>query len=313
MVYSKFRYPTNKSFSFTIFDDTDLSNLQNVQTVYKFISDLGFRTTKSVFTLESNKPHFKNNKSTTLQDKDYLNLILNLKKEGFEIASHLVWADSSDRKKTQKGFEEFKKLIGEYPKSLTNHLNNKDGIYFGDARVSGTIRLFYNLVTLLKNFKKFEGHNPDSKYFWADLCKEHIKYVRNFVYNDINTLKACPYMPYHDPSRSFVNYWFASSDGFDVKTFCDCISEENQDRLEAEGGACIIYTHFASGFEKNGVLNPRFKYLMERLSKKNGWFVPVSTLLDYLLEQKSNSIISDENRKKLELKWFKEKLFKGSN
>ena len=55
-------------------------------------------------------------------------------------------------------------------------------------------------------------------------------------------------MPYHDPDRPYVNAWFAASEGADVTAFNRCLSEEHQDRLEAEGGACIMYTHFASGF-----------------------------------------------------------------
>jgi hypothetical protein len=46
------------------------------------------------------------------------------------------------------------------------------------------------------------------------------------------------------------------------------LSERNQDRLEAEGGACITYTHFAYRFTENGKLNRRFRELMQRLQEK---------------------------------------------
>jgi hypothetical protein len=55
-------------------------------------------------------------------------------------------------------------------------------------------------------------------------------------------------MPFHDPDRPFVKYWFASSEGPSVQTFNETLSEANQEKLEAEGGACIMYTHFANGF-----------------------------------------------------------------
>ena len=45
--------------------------------------------------------------------------------------------------------------------------------------------------------------------------------------------------------------------------------------MEAEGGACIMYTHFASGFVHDGGLDPRFTELVTRLAGKNGSFVPV--------------------------------------
>ena len=89
-------------------------------------------------------------------------------------------------------------------------------------------------------------------------------------------------MPYHDTKRPLVNYWFASSNGRDIQTFNRCLSEENQDRLEEEGGVCIMYAHFAFGFCEDGRVDPRFAALMRRLAKKNGWFVPVHQVLDHL-------------------------------
>ena len=44
-----------------------------------------------------------------------------------------------------------------------------------------------------------------------------------------------------------------------------------------------MYTHLASGFAPGGELDPRFVRVMRRVSALNGWFVPVTTLLDHLL------------------------------
>ena len=82
---------------------------------------------------------------------------------------------------------------------------------------------------------------PGSSLFWGDLCQKCVSYMRNFVYYDINTLKCCPEMPYHDPERPFVRAWFASSDGARVPSFNERISEARQEQLEAEGGLCIMY------------------------------------------------------------------------
>jgi hypothetical protein len=113
--------------------------------------------------------------------------------------------------------------------------------------------------------------------------------VRNFVYTDINTLRACLYFPHHDPERPCVNAWFASSDGATVDEFLPLLGESHQDRLEAEGGACIVYTRLADGFCVDGRLAPTFRRLMTRLAAKPGWFVPVSTLLDHLQAQSPDS------------------------
>ena len=119
-------------------------------------------------------------------------------------------------------------------------------------------------------------------------------------------------MPYHDPDRQFVNYWFASSEGPDISSFNNCLSEQNQDRLEEEGGACIMYTHFANGFYEDGRINPRFQVLMERLSKKGGWFVPVTTLLDYIHQEKGHHNITNPDRSRLERKWLAHKIKVGA-
>jgi hypothetical protein len=157
----------------------------------------------------------------------------------------------------------------------------------------------------------FRGHRDGDPLFWGDICKAKIRYVRNFTYRDIDTLAACPLMPYHDPERPLVNAWFASSEGADVDAFNACLSEANQDRLEAQGGACIMYTHFASGFYREGTIDPRFKVLMERLGGKNGWFVPVTTLLDHLSAQRGETVISNAQRRVLERRWLLSKLRVG--
>jgi hypothetical protein len=69
-----------------------------------------------------------------------------------------------------------------------------------------------------------------------------------------------------------------------------------------------MYTHFAFGFYVKNGLNSTFRSLMQRLSKKNGWFVPVSTLLDYLLEASGHHDITDRERRRLERRWLSHKL-----
>ena len=187
-----------------------------------------------------------------------------------------------------------------------------EGIYWAESRFSGVLSRLYELLTRGRNRGKYRGHVPGDDYFWGDACKERITYYRNFVFQNINTLKACPFMPYHDTNRPLVNNWFASSNGRDIQTFNRCLCEENQDRLEAEGGVSIIYTHFAFGFSEDGRINPRFEALMRRLAGKNGWFVPVHRVLDRLQEVGGRHEITPAERSRLERKWFLEKLRIGT-
>jgi hypothetical protein len=153
----------------------------------------------------------------------------------------------------------------------------------------------------------------DSDYFWGDLCRETITFVRNFVFDEINTLKIDPLMPYHDSHRPYVKFWFSSSAALNVETFCGLITEANQDRLVEEGGACIVYTHLAFGFCQDGRLNPRFAELMRRLAQMPGWFVPASTLLEYIGEHRGWQSV-DGNRRalhRMERKWLMQKIKRG--
>jgi hypothetical protein len=235
-----------------------------------------------------------------------------LQRQGFEIGFHMATSHTSTREETIRGLDRFAAYFGGPPRSMANHFHSNEDIYFGDARVTGLNRLAYNVLTRFQNYRRFRGHVPGDPLFWGDVCRERITYVRNFTFAEINTLKACPQMPYRDPARPYVNYWYASSEGKDAPRFNATIAEAHQDRLEAEGGACIMYTHFGLGFYEHGRLDPRFRALIERLSRKNGWFVPVSTLLDYILAARGPVTLGPAERSALERRWLTHKVRYGT-
>ena len=309
-MYPKISWPNNKQFAFTIFDDTDRANLQDSQLIYQYLDGINFKTTKSIWITEGNQPH--KDSGITCDNEIYLNWLLKLKNKGFEIGYHNTTYHSSYRQDIQKGLNKFVKMFNQNPIVMANHSDNQENIYWGSHRLSGSRRVIYNILTRYKKNKFYMGQDESSPYFWGDLCKEYITYVRNFIFSDINTLKCCPYMPYQDPTKPYVDYWFASSEGNNVKMFNKCISNENQDRLEKEGGACIMYTHFADGFSQDGKISEKFKEQMKRLSNKNGWFVPVSTLLEFLKKENKKQTISAKQRRALEWKWLFDKLVLGS-
>lgn len=311
LLNSALAWPDGKQFAFSIFDDTDLATVENVSGVYSLLKDCGFRTTKTCWPLRGDVNQGKN-PGETLDDDRHRQWLVDLQSDGFEMGWHGTTWHSSLRDQTARALERFAEVFGHSPQAAANHTSQKDAIYWGSARLSGWRRFAYNLMTRYRKDNTFRGHVEGDEHFWGDLCREKIKYFRNFVFQDINTLKACPWMPYHDPRRPYVNYWFASSDGHCLEQFNKCVSEAAQDRLEAEGGACIMYTHFAKGFMDNGRVEPRFKTLMERLSKKNGWFVPASTLLDHLLAVHGHTVITAGQRRRLEGKWLREKMFTGT-
>lgn len=302
-------WPDNKSFAFSIFDDTDEATIENVPHVYALLDDLGFKTTKSVW--PSRGTGIPAYGGDTCEDKEYLEWLLDLQKKGFEIGYHLNTFHSSTREEVIAGLERFEKLFGHSPNTMASHTGCADAIYWGEHRLSGLHRPLYNLLTRFRNKNKFRGHIEGDPHFWGDICRDKIRYCRNFVFPDINSLKMCPFMPYHDPDRPYVNRWFASSEGAHIESFNLLLSEANQDQLEHEGGACIVYTHLGCGFYEDGRLNGRFVELMKRLSGKNGWFAPVKDILDYLNEKNRGHQITAAERRDMERRWLKNRIFRA--
>jgi hypothetical protein len=306
----KIIWPEGKLFAFSIFDDTDWSTVENVGPVYSFLKDNDILTTKSVWPFRGDQQPYIG--GDTCDNPEYLEWVKRLQKEGFEIGFHNATFHTSAREQILTSLKKFHREIGHWPRSMANHAGCLDGIYWGDSRVSGLNRLIYNVLSRGKGKKRYRGHVEGEPLFWGDYCKKYIMYVRNFVLGDINTLKQCYFMPYHDPSKPYVNFWFASSEGANVNSFNKMVSETNQDSLEGEGGACIMYTHFSSGFYRDGHLNKRFETLMKRLARKKGWFVPVSTLLDYLRQKNGDHVITTRQRRTLERKWLLHKIRVGT-
>jgi hypothetical protein len=303
-------WPDDKRFAFTVFDDTDSQTRANGEPVYRLLEDLGFRTTKSVWPAAT--VGTPSDPGSTCADPDYRAWVQGLAERGFEIGFHMATSHTSTRDFTIAALDQFAAYFGAYPRSMANHYYSNEDIYFGDARLSGAYRAAYNLLTGYRNRGRFRGHIEGDPLFWGDVCREKIWYVRNFVFRDINTLAACPWMPYHDPERPYVNRWFASTEGATISGFLERMTEANQEQLESEGGCCIMYTHFGLGFCQDGVVHPRFVELMQRLSRRKGWFVPVSTLLDYMEAQRGPVVLTDSARSQLERRWLWHKIRFGT-
>jgi hypothetical protein len=302
-------WPEGKRFAFTIFDDPDSQTPEASRAVYGCLRELGFRTTKGVWPAAAVRE--ASDYGATCGDPDYLAFCLELQAAGFEIGYHNATSHTSTREETIAGLARFEQTFGQYPITMAQHYFCDENIYWGDQRVSGPVRWAYNLSTRFRNRNKSFGHKPGHPLYWGDVCGQKVRYLRNFVFAEVNTLRACPFFPYHDPERPMVNYWFCSSEGSNVKSFLNTLREEQQDRLEAEGGLCVMYAHFGHGFY-DGALHARFRQLMERLARKNGWFVPAGAVLDWLRVRNGEHVITAAERGALERKWLLHKLRYGT-
>lgn len=308
---AQLRWPEGHRFAFTIFDDPDSQTLEEGREVYALLADLGFRTTKAAWPVRgTRKP---SDHGGTCDETEYRDWCLSLQRAGFEIAWHNATLHTSDRAETIIGLERFRSLFGTYPLTMANHFFCDEALYWDENRTSGWRRVVYELLTRYRYRGRSQGHNPDSPLFWGDLCRSQIRYVRNFTFPSIDTLAACPVMPYYDPDRPFARAWYAASDGNRASRLIDLLSERNQDALVESGGCSIVYTHFGHGFMENGKLNPAFVDRMERLARLGGWFVPVSEVLAHLEAQNGLTVLDGASRARLERQWLLGKILHGAS
>jgi hypothetical protein len=297
------QWPNGRRFAFSIFDDCDWASTERVKPVYDLLTRLGMRATKSVWVNESDEPV---NDGATCNDEEYLNWVLDLQRQGFEIGLHNVAPGTSTRRQVEEGVRRFRQLFGNVMMAHANHTGCREGIYWGDARLSGWRRDLYNLLTRGSR-GGHRGHVEGDPLFWGDLCRNHVRYVRNFVFPDLNTLAMCPQMPYHDSQRPWVNFWFAGADGGNRRVFLRNFTIKKIDQLERDGGLCIAYVHFGAGFVRpTGEVDPEFRSRMEYLASKGGWFPTVSEALDFLRSNQDpeSRCIPPKALSRLETRWL---------
>lgn len=280
----RIEWPDGKRFALSIVDDTDQTTLERARPLYDVLYRAGLRTTKTVWTLERSMDAVPTDDGASLQDPEYRDWILDLQRKGFEIALHGVRGGSSDRATVQAGLDEFKQVLGADPRLHVNHALNRENLYWGEYRWWFAP---YRWMFQLTRPYTFTGHLASSPYFWGDLAQQRVKYVRRYTFSEINLLRVNPSMPYRVPNMPYVNYWFDASDGGSVDQFEDLLSEENLDRLERERGVTLIYMHLAAGsFSRGGgEPDPRFVARVNAVAARNGWFAPVSDILDHVARQ----------------------------
>lgn len=274
------RWPNGARFAFSVLDDTDGATVARIRPVYELMHSLGMRTTKSVWVY----PSRDRIGGDTIDDPGYLAYVRSLKDRGFELCLHGVGDGAFSREEILAGHERFREEFGGYPRIHANHSRNIDNLHWGSERFVWPVSLLFRLLDRKIGAGGSQGHVRGSRHYWGDLAKQHVEYVRNLVFNRVDTLGCDPRMPYPIAgTQDAVNNWFSSSDGHTVDEFCRLIHPDRIRSLERSGGACLVYTHFAEGFvDGTGTLHPVFEERMRHLASRPGWFVPMTTVLDRL-------------------------------
>ena len=283
-------FPDGKRFAFTIFDDTDVASVENLRPIYGLLESLGMRTTKTAWPLPcppEGSPDFDT--SETLDDPAYRAYVVELQRRGFEIASHGAAMETSVRARTLEGLARFNDWFGHFPRLHANHSFNRENLYWGAERLDDPLLRFL-LGRSARGYRDwYRGHVEGSEWWWGDRCLAHIEYVRNLTFQEVNLLKINPGMPYHDPKRPLVRWWFSGSDAEGGPEFAELLNEAAIDRLEREGGVCIVATHLGKGYVENGQVLPEVERALRSLAARPGWFPPTGELLDWMREQRGGA------------------------
>ena len=299
-------FPGGKRFAFTILDDTDVATVENVSPVYRLLEELGMRTTKTVWPLACPEGSRNFASSQTLEDADYLAWVLDLHARGFEVTWHGATMETSDRARTTWGLERFRALFGAYPRIHVNHSLNRENLYWGPGRVDQALlkAVIQRAVPTPEGY--FAGHDEASPFWWGDLCAAHVEYGRNLTFDEVNLARINPSMPYRDPARPLVRWWFSASDAEDRDAFAELLRPDRQERLERDGGWCIVATHLGKGFAHGGEVDRLVRRRLEMLAARDGWFVPVGTLLDHLRARRADAALPRDEWDRMQWRWARD-------
>jgi hypothetical protein len=298
-------FPDGKKFAFTILDDAEVAPLETLRPVYNLLGELGVFTTKIVWSFTEERGGAPGSRCT-LDDPQYLDFILEIRDKGFEIGWAGASSSSNARARTIEGLEQFKETIGYYPRVLVNGALNRESVYWGTGRVDQPLlkAVVQRAAPTPPSF--FLGHVEGSPFWWGDICFNHVDYVLNLTFDDVNITRINPSIPYHDPSRPYVRSWFSGSDADNCAEFNQLLRPDRQDRLEREGGCCIATTRLGRGFVKDHRIDRLARKRLESLAARSGWFATVSTILDQLRAAKSQHEFQAAEWDRMQWKWARD-------
>ena len=218
---NKIDYPSGAEFAFTILDDTDDTTVANGRPVYDILSDFGFRTTKTVWALdtspENRGPYFA---GETLASPAYLEWVHELAANGFEIAFHNATMGSSLRADTIRALDFLNKEFGQQVRLHCNHGQNRENLHWGIERYNSyIIRKMLQLYSRFGTYPTFEGNDPSSPYYWADIADEQLTYCREFTFRRLNCARIPPGRPYIDRTRQNKLVFFNTTEASDALVF----------------------------------------------------------------------------------------------
>ena len=267
-------YPHRAGFCIT--DDTDAATLESVRAVYDLLASVGLKATKTVWAFRPEEPcgipalPDSTLRGITLEDPDYHAYCESLVARGFEICLHGASAGNNRRERTRRALEVMASHFGR-PRTFICHAKNADNPYWHEKTAPPGIA---QAALKLASRYRCSGEDPQSPYFWGDLCGEHVGHIRLFRTRNVNTLADNPSMPYHEVEKPFVRSWFSAT----KRSFADCTSPEAIRQLREERGLCVLYQYMHRYANRDGRgADAAFRAGAERLMAAGDIWVETTT------------------------------------
>ena len=189
-----------------------------------------------------------------------------------------------------RGLQTFKETFGYAPSVYICHSHNAEHPYWGEQQYRSTIA---KLATwFLYRFKReeFFGHDPSSEYYWSDICRKTIRYMRLYRTRHPNVLKKNPHLPYHQFDKPDVLFWFSGT-GEDYELL-ERITPRVLDKLAREDGAIIHYAHTSlfldTAKSTRSGLRPEVEKAFDLIGdREDCWCSGVTAVLDRCLATKN--------------------------
>jgi hypothetical protein len=284
------RWPYPYRWAFSLIDDTDCSTQEAVTTVYEYCLARGIYPTKTLWVHEARRgcgsPRAgKPIAGVTLEDPRYLAYCQSIGSRGVELCLHDASPGNNLREETEAAFERFQKAFGYLPRIHVFHSHNCDHFYWGAQQYSS--RWLGSIVRAVAGRHDYHGSDPKSPYYWSDICRRLISYVRLYRTRHFDVLRCNPNMPYHLPGKPDVRLWFSASAS---ATRLHRLDERAIDAIARDDGAFLLYAYSANlaAIDDKSVLRPEVQAALDLIGRRaDCWRPTVSGLLDRCLATKN--------------------------
>ena len=283
------RWPAPFRWAYAMTDDTDKSTLQSTRVVYEYCLERGIKPTRLLWTHEpSEKCGVKNPEDpipgASLEDPDYRAYCQDLYERGVTFGLHGASSGNSTRERTLAGFERFEEVFGRPPELFIAHMRNAENIYWGAERYANPVLRAIARALIIP--ATYHGDDESSPYYWADICRERIRYIRIYRTRSLNVLAKNPSMPFHDARFPDVRFWYSAS-GQNLELL-DRLTQPRLDLVAREDGLILHYTHSSwfvddPAIESPQLLEPARRGFDHIGARDDVWCAGVTEVLDRLM------------------------------